>query len=459
MQSAAARSTGTISGRVSVERPRQSLEDVRAFRVWTSPQGERKLGGPPGGYQAQFDFNGEYVFRSLPEGDYVIAAVATDASGLRFPSARNSPASSLASQAGSTFMGRTNPTFYPAALDLAAAEIVRVAPGGDVRGIDVSLVSRPWSRVEGRVVDPSGQPSPYAQAEIGLVSLPAELRPMLGLQRMTPLADGSFAFMMPTGRYVIAARGSGVAIPGVRLTSRHFWGQSEVTVTGFDVNDVVVRLEEGATISGTVTFAGGEPPRTERHDFAVAAIPERDTPGAIVASIPAGVNRDGTFTIVGVVPGRYTLMAMAVFGDQQWSVAQAIADGRNVIDHPLEVRAGQSISGVTVLMADRRTELTCTVQDASGATTTAYAIAVVPDNPALRRVGSARMPAPARPSSSDGGYVVTGVPPGDYLIFALADLDADAWKAGIWPELNPAAAVKVSIGAGEKKAVAVRISR
>ena len=175
-----------------------------------------------------------------------------------------------------------------------------------------------------------------------------------------------------------------------------------------------------------------------RHDFVVAAVAERNTPGAIVASIPAGVNPDGTFTIVGVVPGRYTLMAMAVFGDQQWSVAQAIADGRNVIDQPLEVRAGQSISGVTVVMTDRRTELTCTVQDASGALTTAYPIAVVPADPALRRVGSPRLPTPDRPSTTDGRYVVTGLPPGDYLIFALADLDADAWKAGIWPEFDPA---------------------
>lgn len=344
--------TGSLSGRVAVARPQQTLEDVRAFRVWTSAQGDRKLGGPPGGYQAQFDYGGEFTFPSLPEGDYVIAAVALDASGMRMPQAPTSPAATRASGAGSTFAGRTLPTFFPATPELAAAESVRVTPGGDVRGIDISLVSQPWSRVEGRVVDPSGQPSPYAQVEIRVASLPVELRSLLAPQRITPLADGSFAFMMPAGRYVVSARGSGVPISGGPNTSRHLWGQADVTVTGSDIKDVVIRLEEGATISGTMSFTGGEiQPSMNQADFSVGVIPEGNASGGIVA---AGVNPDATFTIRGVAPGRYTVMAMAVFGDQRWWQERVIVDGREVIDRPLEVRAGQPRSVVKAHCGFRR---------------------------------------------------------------------------------------------------------
>jgi hypothetical protein len=448
------RSIGTISGRLQLDRPRQGFGDVRAFRVWTTPQGERMLGGPPGGYQAELDNNsGDYIIRALPEGDYVVVGVATDAAGLQPAPAVKNPSAPLARQAGSTFAGRSHPTFHPAALDLRDAEIVRLAGNADVRGIDVSLVKQPWSRVEGRVVDPSGQTAPYAQVEIGLVSLPPELRPMLGLQRMTPLADGSFSFVVPLGRYVIAARASGVAITGSTGNSRRLWGQTEVTVSGFDVDNLVLRMEDGATISGTVSFTGASPPLD---DVFVAAVPERDLPGAIVPGLPSGVNRDGTFTIVGVAPGRYTLMARSTTG-KSWTMDRAVFDGRNLDDQPMEVRAGQAISGVAISMSDRPSELACTVTDGSGAPITTYTLAIVPADPAHRRLGSARLPKPGRPAATDGRYVVSGLPPGDYLIFALSDHDEVAWAAGIRPDLDPASAVKVSIASGEKKTVAVRV--
>jgi hypothetical protein len=112
---------------------------------------------------------------------------------------------------------------------------------------------------------------------------------------------------------------------------------------------------------------------------------------------------------------------------------------------------------VAISMSDRPSELACTVTDGSGAPITTYTLAIVPADPAHRRLGSARLPKPGRPAATDGRYVVSGLPPGDYLIFALSDHDEVAWAAGIRPDLDPASAVKVSIASGEKKTVAVRV--
>jgi hypothetical protein len=272
---------------------------------------------------------------------------------------------------------------------------------------------------------------------------------MLRLQTSPSKSDGSFVLSVPAGRYVLTARGANaqMSLPG--STVHRQFAQTDVAVTGLDVENLVLRLEEGATISGTVT------PRPDLRQLWIGAFPETADPAAVPA-ITALVREDGTFTISGVSPGRVSLRTTSG-GGSTWWIEQTIVDGRNVTEEPLELRAGQLVSGVAISITDRRTELTCTVQDSAGAPVTTYTLAIVPADPALRRLGSPRMPKPGRPSAKDGGYTVTGLPPGDYLIFALSDHDDDAWAAGIRPDLDPASAVKVSLGSGEKKAVAVRV--
>jgi hypothetical protein len=441
---------GSLSGRVALDRPRQGLMDVRAFRVWTV-QGERRLGGRDGGYEARFDYNtGEYEIPGLPPGDYVVVAMTQEVSSTTWSAADKARAAKMA-RTGVPLVPRTSPTFYPAAVEAEAAEIVTIAAGSDVRGIDVTPMGRQWALITGRVVDALNRPSPYAQVAIGLASLPAALEPMLRLQNSLSKPDGSFALTVPAGRYVLTSRGSGIAVAQPGATQRGLFAQTEITVSSVDIEDLVLRLEEGATIAGTLTVDSSSASRPNL-GFWVGAFAE-DVAAAVPAFM-ALVRPDGTFRIDGISPGRYSLRTTS----QGWLTERVIVDGRSVVDAPLDLHQGQSISGVEIAITDRQTTLTCSVQDSAGAPITTYTLAIVPADPALRRTGSARMPKPDRPSVKDGRYTVTGLPPGDYLIFALSDHDEDAWAAGIRPSLDPASAVKVSLGIGDKKDVAVRLA-
>jgi len=80
---------------------------------------------------------------------------------------------------------------------------------------------------------------------------------------------------------------------------------------------------------------------------------------------------------------------------------------------------------------------------------------VFPANRALwrpdsRRVRSAR-------SGTDGRWIVRGLPPGEYLVAALTDLDPDELRDAAFLETLLAASVKVSLGDGEQKVQDLRI--
>ena len=102
---------------------------------------------------------------------------------------------------------------------------------------------------------------------------------------------------------------------------------------------------------------------------------------------------------------------------------------------------------------DRLTEIGGQFQDAGGRPATDYFIVVFAVDAALRVPGSRRI-GRTRPDS-DGRYVLRGLPPGDYLLAALADLDnEDLNSASFFEALagsGLAVPVKLAEGVPEKR--------
>ena len=102
---------------------------------------------------------------------------------------------------------------------------------------------------------------------------------------------------------------------------------------------------------------------------------------------------------------------------------------------------------------DHRNQLT--IQDSSGRPAQEYFLVVFPADKCLWSWATRRI-AQVRPAS-DGQFVFRNLPPGDYLLGALTDLDPEQmYEPALLNELV-AGSVPVKIGDGEKKTQNLRV--
>jgi hypothetical protein len=293
----------------------------------------------------------------------------------------------------------------------------------------------PSAHISGRAIGPDGNVVRNARVSIGGASWSAP--------------DGTFVQRNLTpGRYPVTMRDT---------TPATLWGREVVEVAGEDV-EVDVRLAPAARISGRVAFRSisTPPPPPEFSAVRVALSPVSAALGA------TRIGADGTFTISGMDPGRYRLVPTIVRGRgiaaPAWTLESAMLNGRDLADVPIDIRAGDAIDDVVVTFTDRATELSGTLQDAAGRPAPGFYVLVMPADAQLRTAGTRRMPAPAR-AATDGTFRFSGLPPGAYVLAALAGVEpADLEDAAFLKEIA-AAGIAITLAEGEKKTQDVRFAK
>jgi hypothetical protein len=227
------------------------------------------------------------------------------------------------------------------------------------------------------------------------------------------------------------------------------------------------------TISGRVAFDGQtlQPPTDlTRIRVNLLTVGTQDVEFGNIAA--ASVDATGRFTIKGVPPGRYSLRGNAAAGaggrgvgaggapqaggSGNWQLASSIAGGRDSLDFPLVIGPGTNINDAVLTFADRSTELSGTLQDATGAATSDYSIIVFPANkdfwqPQSRRIQSVR-------PGTDGRFVVRNLPAGSYLLVAVTDVEPGEWYDPDFLEQLAAASMRISLSDGEKKTQDIRLA-
>ena len=136
----------------------------------------------------------------------------------------------------------------------------------------------------------------------------------------------------------------------------------------------------------------------------------------------------------------------------------AIANGRDTLDTPLDIRAGTNLEGVTLTYSDQIGEIAGTLSDGKGTPISDLSILVfTTDRTQWGSSSSRRLRPPIRPSS-DGKFSVTGLPAGEYYVGAVTDLEPGDWQDPAFLEQLAAAAIKVTLGDGEKKVQDIKIA-
>jgi Carboxypeptidase regulatory-like domain len=461
---------GVISGRVSDESgdvmPGVMVQVMRS----QYQQGDRRL--VPAG-QAQTDDRGVYRIWGLNPGDYYVSAVARNegiggrglpaeaaqaiADAVAGLSARGAAAgrggrgggiaaalSGLAPDDQNQLMYA--PTYYPGVPSAADARGVTVGVSQEVVGIDFALQLVQTARVNGHVQNPDG--SAPRQGNVNLTPQANVRSGGFANYGGRIGADGQFSIAnVPPGLYTLRARNNDRDAP--------LSASQPLSVASGDVNNVLVVLQTGGSISGTLVFQPGStsPPSDFTQIRIVAPSAEPDENAG--PNPNPRVGRDGTFTIDGVSVGTHLIRANG--GLRGWTLKTVTVDGRDVTDIPIQIRSGQRINNVVVTFTDKVNEISGTVTDAQGNAVTEYTVLAFSTNNTVWRPQS-RQIATARPDQT-GMFRIRNLPAGDYYVVTVDPSEQGEWFDPAYLDAHRGGASRVTLGEGDVKTQDFRVAR
>ncbi len=473
---------GVITGVVRDLRGRPVPDvEVRVMRLgYSATTGEPALSVPAGSTINRTDDRGEYRAYGLPPGGYLVTALPGPSPGARgygepmrvltaadvdraLQAARTGgPAPSRSSGAESPrgFVSYT-PIFHPGVSDISRAATVVLDAGEERTGVDIAIELVATSTVSGHVVSPDGALPSAPIVTVAPNGSGAAMLTGVGIRGMSATArpDGTYAVpgVIPGNYTVKAATGAftgGRGRPAVDVVSMS--GDAQVTVEGRDL-DVPIILTRGVPIAGRVLFEGAAPAPVDLQTIMLELMPVGGG-GAALASAGGRVRSDGTFEFASVPADAYYLYWTwtAPGSTARWSMKSATVDGRDVLERPLRVVAERPVD-LTLTFTDMPSVLTGVFQDRSGRAATDYFIVVFSVDRAYWVPGSRRIRA-TRPAT-DGAFGVRGLPPGDYLLGAVTDLEPGEWNDPTLLADLSKVAIKVSLRDAQTTIQDIRVGR
>lgn len=335
-------------------------------------------------------------------------------------------------------------SFYPGVIEAAEAQRIKVGVGQEVGNVDFALAAVRTSRVSGTVVDAAG--APVANESLTLsqeVTGPqgGAIFPSSNTTQTGP--DGRFSVSnVQAGEYVLAVRSAAARDQPVQEA------REMLQVTGADIDGLVIVTGSGGTVRGQVASDDGTPvPGLDRLSVRARPLAWAARRSTLGFSGNGRVNADGTFELKAVI-GPVVLWIGTLTGD--WTLKSVELNGRNLADDPIDVRHGDTLNGVRVVLTNRLTLLQGTLLDdkqrpADGT------VVVFPDDTS-RWLDNARTVQAARPDQR-GEFSIKGLPAGNYLIAAVDDVQDGQWyDPDFLAELKPRAQ-RLSLAEAESKRV------
>jgi hypothetical protein len=368
--------------------------------------------------------------------------------------------------------------YHPSAATAADAAVVTLRSGDERSGLDVPLTLVPASRVSGVVTGPDGP----LIAALSLVPDSDDLSTEAGFEVATTLSDttGRFTFLgVPEGRHrlralwvqVPASGGGSRGAPPPRPTQRGatplpprpalggftLWSTQMIEVGEGDVDNLAVTLSPGFRIGGHAEFVGSEEqPWPEDLRRMSATFDPADARPLVSAVVGRGqFDDEGYLSSYQLPPGRYYVRVNNV--PVGWAFKSATLNGRDISNVP--VMLDRDVTNLLVSFTDHPSSLSGQVHGATGVPDPTATVLIFPsETTAWLDYGSYPRRLRAVRVGREGHYDTSGLPPGEYLVVAVADEAAVNWQDP--PALKSLARVAtlVKLAEGESRSLLLRTS-
>jgi hypothetical protein len=313
---------------------------------------------------------------------------------------------------------------------------VAVGLSQEVLDVNFNVLLVRAARVSGRVLKPDGTPA--TSGNVNLVAENSSTGPVGPNLSARIQGDGAFSIAnVAPGRYVLRARGNDGDTPQYAF--------QPISMAGADLDTLTVMLSPAATIAGIVTFQPGTTAPPDVTQLRITA-PATDQ-GSVGPQPNVRVNNDGRFTLAGVPAGSHLIRTNG--NTRGWMLKAVNIGGRDLIDTPLVVRSGESVSGVELVFSDRVSEISGTIANEQGTPVADYTVLAFATDRSLWRAQS-RQIATARPDQT-GTYRIRGLPPGEYYLTTVDPAEQGEWFEAAYLDEHRAGAVHVVLGEGDVK--------
>jgi len=437
-----------VSGRIAdtAGRPLAGVP-VQLFRFAYDESGKRKVQRVSA---AQSDDRGLYRMYSLTPGRYYLSAGNQPGNGNELDDIILA-GGGMPTPASNRIPQKYALSYYPGAPELNSATAIDVAPGADVRGVDMFLNEEQSYRLRGVVIDPSGgQPPRSANISLNLqnpdprgssfVSLNNESAPKYNS------ADGTFELgSVSPGAYIVTAELPSPVQPRVpdlstltpeqqravidSLTSARSAAPrayATINVVNADVDNIQLRVGTPGSIDGTLR--SDLPANSAQPDFNFLRIQLRLAEGTPPSNTQSSrpPKPDGTFRIDGLWPGEYVLVITGL--PSGFYIKEARLGDLDLLNSRLRY-TGSETNTMNIVISPNTGMVEGNVSDAQGNPVAGARVVLIPDRNRERTELF-------RPVASDpsGHFRITGVAPGDYklaawdLIEPFAFFDPDLLK-------------------------------
>lgn len=321
--------------------------------------------------------------------------------------------------------GKHQRTWHPDTDDENQAKVVEIKEGGEATGVDIKFgVSKRTFEASGRVIDDAtGRPIP--KINVMCVKTGGGGADFGGLNGQgTTDAQGNFRFNgLTPGNYQVVMINLMALLPGGG-ENKHYSEPATFEVKTGDVENVEIRAKIGATISGVAVIEGagdtGAKAMLAQSMITFMSKQERsDDPqsasgfGFGAGGMPSMIKGDGSFQIAGIRPGKVTFQVVNITG-KALSVVRVERNGADVSDG-IEVKAGENITGVRVVVAHGTAVIRGQVNVVGGALPEGWRMSVYASNE--KAVG---MHGGYAQVDGKGRFVIEGLLPGEYSLSLTA---------------------------------------
>ena len=330
------------------------------------------------------------------------------------------------------------PTFYPGVGSINESQPITVGVGQQRQDVNFNLMLVRTAHVTGTITGPDGSITYSGQVNLAPEGAGGRGGGQFGVTYGSRIDwEGRFSIAnVPPGRYILRARGTDTDPP--------LYAAQPMTVSSGDVSDIPVMLQAGATISGTVMFEGANAPEFSQLRLTAPSV---ENGGSLGPNPNARVAKDGTFTLDGVSAGAHLIRQAGQL--RGWTLKSVIADGRDVIDTPIELRSGQQLTAVAVVFTSKQTEINGTVTNEQGQPITDFTVLAFGVDPSLWRP-QARQIATARPDQT-GKFQIRTLPPGTYYVVTVDPAEQGEWFEPAFLDQHRVGAATVTLGDGDIK--------